>query len=145
MPIFMCTTFEMMNSIRMIATAGEPRICAVAAWLRPSSVIRMITAAMVSGILATAVRRWRQKCSVPDLAAPIAADAGQRGANMRGSAHHETPIVSRTNSHSSTVMAIEPIKLAAASHSRSVGPKPRPVSQIRWRTPPSMWWISAQV
>ena len=30
----------------------------------------MKTKAMLSGTLATAVRRWRQKCSVPDLAEP---------------------------------------------------------------------------
>src|SRR5271156_5822378 len=66
-----------------------------------------------------------------------ATDAGERRADMGGSAHYDTPIVKSTKIHSSTVMAIEPIRLAATSHSRSLGPKPRPVSQIRWRTPPS--------
>ena len=31
-----------------------------------------------------------------------------------------------------------PVKVARAIHSRSAGPKPCPVSQIRWRNPPSM-------
>ena len=53
-----------------MATSGEPRIWAANAWLRPSSDTTISTNAMVSGTLATAVRRWRQKCSVPDLAAP---------------------------------------------------------------------------
>ena len=39
MPIFMCQTLAPMNNSRMIATTGEPRICAAPAWLRPSSII----------------------------------------------------------------------------------------------------------
>ena len=55
-----------------------------------------------------------------------------------GRGHYAIPIVSMMNSHSTIVIAIEPIRPAAANHSRSFGPKPRPVSQIRWRMPPSM-------
>jgi len=38
----------------------------------------------------------------------------------------------------STVRLIDPNSVARASHSRSKGPKPRPVSQMRCRIPPSM-------
>ena len=123
----------------MMATSGEPRICATAAWLRPSSVIMMMIAAMVSGMLATAVRRWRQKSSGAGSGGAAAADPGERGADMLDVvAHRGPPIAKKPTIHSTTVIAIEPIRLAAASHSRSLGPKPRPVSQIRWRMPPSM-------
>ena len=59
-----------MNSSITMATNGEPRICTTAAWLRPSSPTTMTTNAMVSGTLATAVRRWRQKSPVPERAEP---------------------------------------------------------------------------
>src|SRR6185437_2415663 len=76
-----------------------------------------------------------------------AADAGKRRADVLGGgiAHSGPPIASKPKIHNRTVIAIEPIRVAAASHSRSVGPKPRPVSQIKWRMPPSMWWITDQV
>src|SRR5262245_871357 len=70
MPIRMCVVTDMMNSSIITAMRGDPRICTTAAWLRPSSATTMRTKAMVSGTLATAVRRWRQKCPVPDLAGP---------------------------------------------------------------------------
>ncbi len=57
MPMRIWMVMEARNSSMMMAITGEPRICATAAWLRPSSVIRMITVAMVSGILAIAVTR----------------------------------------------------------------------------------------
>ena len=46
-----------MNSSITIATSGEPRICTTAAWLRPSSDIRITMNAMVSGTFAIAVSR----------------------------------------------------------------------------------------
>src|SRR6516165_2850188 len=64
-PIRMWMITDAMNNSMMMATAGEPRIWAAAAWLRPSSAIMMHIAVMVSGTLAIAVSRWCQKCSVP--------------------------------------------------------------------------------
>src|SRR5262249_33469080 len=71
--------------------------------------------------------------------------ASERCADMGGLGHYPIPIVSMMKIHSTRVMAIEPTRLAAASHSRSFGPKPRPVSQMRWRMPPSMWWMTLKV
>ena len=70
MPIFMCQALAMMNSSRMIATGSEPRICVAPAWLRPSSIITTTITGSISSIIATAVRRWRQKSEVPECEAP---------------------------------------------------------------------------
>src|ERR1700733_10690058 len=67
-----------------------------------------------------------------------AAHARERSADMLRPAHYGPPMIKSPIIHNTSVMAIEPIRLASASHSRSLGPKPRPVSQIKWRTPPSM-------
>ena len=61
MPTRMCTQVEVMNSSMMMATGGEPRICAAAAWLRPNSNSTIRMNAMASGTLATAVSRCTQK------------------------------------------------------------------------------------
>src|SRR5580704_7768264 len=60
----------MMNRSITIATGVEPRIWATAAWVRPMRDVTIRTAAIVSGILAIAVRRWWMKCQVPDFAEP---------------------------------------------------------------------------
>ena len=39
----------------------------------------------------------------------------------------------------------EPTSVAQASWSRAGLSRPTPKSQMKWRMPPSMWWISAQV
>ena len=70
MPIFMCQALAMMNSSRMIATSGEPRICAAPAWLRPSSIITTTMTGTIKSTMATAVIRWRQKSEVPECEAP---------------------------------------------------------------------------
>ena len=139
MPIRICTVTETTNSSMMMATSGEPRICATAAWLRPSSVIDDDD---------RGDGQWdvgdRGEALAPEIAGAgsggaAAADPGERGADMLDVvAHRGPPIAKRPTIHSTTVIAIEPTRLAAASHSRSLGPKPRPVSQIKWRMPPSM-------
>ena len=69
-----------------------------------------------------------------------AQNAPERRADMLGTcvAHRGPPMARNPTIHSSSVIATEPIRLAAASHSRSTGPKPRPVSHSRWRMPPSV-------
>src|SRR5262249_4124988 len=76
-----------------------------------------------------------------------AAHAGERRAVWLGGAcpHPAPAMASSTTTQRTTVTVIEPTKWAAASHSRSFGPKPRPASQIRWRMPPNMWWITDHV
>src|SRR5712692_11551141 len=59
-----------MNRIMVSATSGEPRICTVKAWLRPTTITTTMMNPTVRGMPATAVTRWSQKCPVPDLAEP---------------------------------------------------------------------------
>src|SRR5215467_8974337 len=81
----------------------------------------------------------RGKPLMPEmLGTRLGGHAAERSADMQWGGHQAIPIVNMMNSHSTIVMAIEAMRLAAASHSRSLGPKPRPVSQIRWRMPPNM-------
>ena len=40
---------------------------------------------------------------------------------------------------------VEPMIVPQAKISMLVLSSPRPVSQIKWRMPPSMWWMSAQL
>ncbi len=61
---------------------------------------------------------------------------------------HETspqPFSARAMTHTITVSATEPASVALASSTRSLAPKPWMKSQMKWRTPPRAWWISAQV
>ena len=130
----------------MIATSGEPRICATAAWLRPISDTTISTAAMVSGMLAMRGQPLANEVLGAGFRRAVAAHAAERRAHAHGrlanpftaASHRSPPISSPPTIHRMTVSAIEPTRLARASHSRSAGPKPWPVSQIRWRTPPSM-------
>src|SRR3954468_24178832 len=77
-----------------------------------------------------------------------------RGAGMRGAeaadatyfcfvlrqprhAHRAPPNARKPTTQSTIVNPIEPTKVASVSISRSAGSNPRPISQIRWRRPPS--------
>ena len=70
MPIFMCQALAMMKSTRMIAIGIEPRICAAPAWLRPISISTITMTGTIKSVIATAVRRWRQKSLVPECEEP---------------------------------------------------------------------------
>src|SRR5512132_1092905 len=47
--------------------------------------------------------------------------------------------------HSTSVSTVEPMMVPQAKISMLTLSRPRPVSQIRWRIPPSMWWIRPQL
>src|SRR6185295_18279539 len=66
MPIFMCQALARMKRSRMIAIGSEPRICAEPAWLRPISISTITITGTMRSVIATAVRRWRQKSEVPE-------------------------------------------------------------------------------
>ena len=88
--------------------------------------------------LAAPVRRWRQKCV---------------GAVM-GGAEMEHPAERRLHGHLSTSHD-RPEDHGQHHRADDVGPapdcpapacpRPTPKSQMKWRMPPSMWWMSAQV
>jgi hypothetical protein len=78
-----------------------------------------------------------QKCSVPVFAAPrpLARFLSVKKAMLRTPYSH---ITVKAVSRSDPMIIIQPIRSAVFNSN------PRPVSQIKWRNPPSMWYQSAQ-
>jgi hypothetical protein len=66
----MCQVTEMMVNTSISATSGLAIAAAMSACDEPTWATQKMTKKMVSGMLATAVSRWCQKCSVPSFAEP---------------------------------------------------------------------------
>src|SRR5262249_47072136 len=73
----------------------------------------------------------------PGLGRAKPAHARERGAKP-DLAHRWSPNTRYPTTQRTSVSTIDPTSVMTASQSRSLGENPRPVSQIRWRMPPSM-------
>src|SRR5215469_4059975 len=70
MPSRMWTSPDATSSRRGMATCGLARVAFTVAWSAPARVTKSQIRKDKRKMLATAVRRWRQKCSAPVFAEP---------------------------------------------------------------------------
>src|SRR5690606_22075522 len=70
----------------------------------------------------------------------VMADAAKRGFHLAGHQSTASPMI-----QTRTVRMMDATSVAVAMMSRAGLPSPTPVSQMRCRMPPSMWWMMVQV